>query len=300
MSERIVFTECPCCGSGSIYPVLSAKDYTVSNEIFEIWHCDDCTNRFTQNLPDLSGIGAYYQSAEYISHSDSKKGFINRLYHLVRKYTLGSKRDMIHKIAGKKTGKLLDVGAGTGAFSDTMQTAGWQVTGLEPDTTARKNAADKYGLTLLSPDLLYSLDKEQFDIITLWHVLEHVHDLQGYLTQFQRLLKSGGSLVIAVPNYTSNDAAVYKGYWAAYDVPRHLYHFSPKGMELLGRKNGFMLKAIQPMWFDSFYVAMLSEQYRNGSSNLIGAVWNGFLSNLKTLFKKNKGSSLIYIFRKNG
>lgn len=299
MAVRISFTHCPCCNSASIFPVLSAKDHTVTGETFEIWQCDDCTNRFTQEVPGAEAIGPYYQSAAYVSHSDTRKGFINRLYHIVRNYTLGSKRKLVENISGLQKGNLLDVGAGTGAFTATMQAAGWHVTGLEPDAIARENAKKNHALELLSPELLFQLAPEQFDAITLWHVLEHVHELQAYWEQFHRLLKPGGSLIIAVPNYTSYDAGYYKENWAAYDVPRHLYHFSPKGMKRLGTAKGFTLESIQPMWFDSFYVSMLSEQYKNGSGNLIGAVWNGLISNVKAMADKKKGSSLIYQFRKS-
>ena len=298
MPERIPLTICPCCNSSSVFPVLSARDHTVSNEVFEIWHCDDCTNRFTQSVPGAADISPYYQSTSYVSHSDTQKGFINRLYHIIRNHTLSTKRKLVQKVSGKRTGILLDVGAGTGAFVNTMQNAGWKITGLEPDDTARTNAAQKYALDLLSPELLDTLDEEHFDVITLWHVLEHVHALHPYLENFHRLLKPGGRLLIAVPNYTSYDAAHYKSFWAAYDVPRHLYHFSPKGMELLARKKGFVLETVQPMWFDSFYVSMLSEQYKNGSANIVGAVWNGLLSNLKAIGNRKKASSLIYILFK--
>ena len=300
MPELITYTHCPCCGSASVFPALSAKDYTVSAELFEIWHCDDCTARFTQRVPDAVSIGPYYQSVNYVSHSDTAKGFINRLYHLVRNYTLGSKRKLVQEVTGKKTGTLLDVGAGTGAFSNAMQLAGWKITALEPDDTARGNALTKYGLILQSPDTLFTLDAEQFDAITMWHVLEHVHDLHGHLSQFQKLLKPGGRLLIAVPNYTSYDAKSYREHWAAYDVPRHLYHFSPKSMQLLGNAKGFELVDTKPMWFDSFYVSMLSEQYRNGSGNIIGALWNGLLSNLVAVRNKKRCSSVIYIFSKIG
>ena len=298
MAELITYTNCPSCGSASVFAALSAKDYTVTGELFEIWHCDDCSGRFTQNIPVLSEIGKYYQSANYVSHSDTSKGLINRLYHIVRNYTLGSKRKLIQKITGKEKGSLLDVGAGTGAFSNAMQQAGWQVTALEPDDTARKNAAAKYGLQLQSSDNLFSLEANQFDAITMWHVLEHVHDLHGYLEKYHSVLKPGGRLVIAVPNYTSYDAKAYGEFWAAYDVPRHLYHFSPKSMKILGRSKGFTLVDTKPMWFDSFYVSMLSEQYKNGSGNLIGAVWNGLVSNFVTLRDKNRCSSVIYVFAK--
>jgi SAM-dependent methyltransferase len=298
MPELITYSHCPLCGSAAIYAAVSAKDHTVSGETFEIWHCDDCTGRFTQRVPALSAIGPYYQSAAYVSHSDTEKGLVNRLYHLVRNHTLKSKRRLVQEVTGKETGNLLDVGAGTGAFSHTMLLAGWQLTALEPDDTARQNAKNKYGLDLSTPDQLFSLPAQKFDAITMWHVLEHVHDLQGYLKQFHTILAPGGSLLIAVPNYTSYDAKVYGGYWAAYDVPRHLYHFSPKSMEMLGQAHGFYLADTRPMWFDSFYVSMLSEQYCNGSANIFGAVWNGMLSNLKALFDRKKCSSVIYVFAK--
>lgn len=298
MPELITYHHCPLCGSASVFPALSAKDHTVSGELFEIWHCDDCTGRFTQRVPVLSEIGPYYQSAAYVSHSDTEKGLVNRLYHFVRNYTLKGKRKLVQEVTGKETGTLLDVGAGTGAFANTMLMAGWQITALEPDETARRNAQKKYSLNLSSPDQLFSLPENQFDAITMWHVLEHVHDLHGYLAQLHKILKPGGRLLIAVPNYTSYDAKVYGGFWAAYDVPRHLYHFSPKSMEMLGNEKGFTLADARPMWFDSFYVSMLSEQYRNGSGNIFGAVWNGLISNLKALNNRKKCSSVIYVFAK--
>jgi 2-polyprenyl-3-methyl-5-hydroxy-6-metoxy-1,4-benzoquinol methylase len=298
MASPVHYTLCPACNSAAIYPVLSAKDHTVSQQVFEIWHCDDCTLRFTQDIPAAADIGPYYRSSDYISHSDTQKGLINQLYHRVRSHTLHSKRKMIAEVTGRQAGYLLDVGAGTGAFAATMQEAGWRVTGLEPDEIARQHAFSKHRLKLLAPDELYHLDESQLDVITLWHVLEHVHDLHGYLQRFHAILKPGGKLVIAVPNYTSYDAGIYKENWAAYDVPRHLYHFSPKAMHQLGDAKGFSLQEMRPMWFDSYYVAMLSEKYRNGSGNLAGALWHGMISNLKALGNTGRCSSVIYIFEK--
>lgn len=299
MPEQILYTQCPACFSPDIQHVLDAKDYTVSGEVFAIWHCHACTLRFTQDVPGPSPIGRYYASQDYVSHSDTQEGLVNRLYHMVRNHTLRSKCRLVKKLSALQTGSLLDVGAGTGAFSYTMQEAGWQVTGLEPDATARTNAQEKYGLVLLNPDELYHLPQQTFDVITLWHVLEHVHDLHGYLSAFHRILKPGGKLVIAVPNYTSNDAAHYGAYWAAYDVPRHLYHFSPASMKQLVTAKGFSMESIHPMWFDSFYVSMLSEKYRNGSGNLILAAWSGLVSNMKALSDKEKCSSEVYVMKVN-
>lgn len=297
MSASIVnYTHCPFCNSEAIHPLMAAKDYTVSNAAFEIWHCDTCTNRFTQSVPDIQHIGAYYQSTAYISHSDTAKGLINKLYHWVRGYTLGRKRRLIQKVTGLSQGALLDIGAGTGAFVTTMLQAGWKVTGLEPDSIARENAKQKHGIDLRSAEDIYSLPPSSYDVITLWHVLEHVHDLHGYFRQFGALLKPGGKLVIAVPNYTSKDATTYGAHWAAWDVPRHLYHFSPIGMELIANQHKFSLASIHPMWFDAFYVSMLSEQYKNEKPNLPGALLSGISSNLTALGDKRRCSSLIYVF----
>lgn len=298
MVSKITYDNCACCGSNAIAKVLACRDHTVSKEVFEIWECSNCTFRFTQNVPDEANISPYYQSAEYVSHSDTKKGLINRAYHIVRKYTLQSKKTLVQKVTRLQSGNLLDVGAGTGAFANTMQQAGWKIIGLEPDPIARANALLNYHLKLNELNNLHQFESSTFDAITMWHVLEHVHDLHKYLETYERILKPGGRLVIAVPNYTSYDAAVYKNYWAAYDVPRHLYHFSPASMQVLLAQKGFLLEAVKPMWFDSFYVSILSEKYRNGKENFLKAIWVGMNSNLKAVLNVRKCSSVIYVIRK--
>ena len=263
MSQIIHYTNCPVCGSVDIKPVLKAKDYTVSGEMFSIVECSACSLRFSQDVPNANTITPYYKYENYISHTNTSKGLINRLYQLVRKRTLKQKRKLVEKITGKTNGQFLDVGSGTGAFVNEMKQQGWQVTGLEPDADARAAAKNIYNIELKEMDLFNHLPINSFDAITLWHVIEHVHDLTAYVQQLKKLLKEEGKLFIAVPNYTSTDAAIYKEYWAAYDVPRHLYHFSPNSMQLLMEKNGMKLLQYQPMWFDSFYISMLSSKYKN-------------------------------------
>lgn len=275
--------------------VLQAKDNTVSGEAYEIWECADCTLRFTQSVPTGAEIGKYYKSADYISHSESKQGLINSLYHTVRRRTLKAKEKMIRKTANIDNGKVLDIGAGTGAFLNIMKESGWNVTGLEPDPLARKNASSIYKLELSPSDLLYSIEAQSMDVITMWHVLEHVHDLHNYLRRMREIIKPSGNIFIAVPNYTSYDADIYKSYWAAYDVPRHLYHFSPQAMKKLLNKHGLELKTIMPMWYDSFYVSLLSQRYKNGKGNIFAAAWTGAVSNLKAVFNKERCSSIIYV-----
>jgi len=294
----IHYTSCPVCNSTSIQQKLSAKDHTVSQQQFFIWHCNDCTARFTQDVPAQEDIGAYYASDNYISHSDTKKGIINSLYHMVRKRTLVSKRQLVINETGKQQGSILDIGCGTGAFLNTMKEGGWSITGLEPDAIARNKATELYNIHPQPSQQLFELNKGTFNAITMWHVLEHVHELHSYIKQIESLLAPKGKLFIAVPNYTSNDAEIYGTHWAAYDVPRHLYHFSPKSMENLLLQHGLKIKAVKPMWFDSFYVSMLSEQYQNGKGNIIKAFFNGFMSNLKALGNTGKCSSVIYVISK--
>lgn len=294
MESIINYTQCPVCGSSQLSTVLSVKDHSVSSRIFPVAECSQCSFRFTQEIPDSDSIGPYYQSDDYISHTNTQKGLVNRLYHIVRNITLRNKRSLLSKATGLTTGRLLDIGAGTGAFASFMAQSGWQVTGLEPDAKARKIASEVNRIQLLPITDFMALPNEQFDAITLWHVLEHVHELAAYMNKLKSLLKPKGRLFIAVPNYTSYDASHYKEYWAAYDVPRHLYHFSPEAMKVLVQKNQLQLKSIHPMWYDSFYVSLLSEKYKTGKSNLVMGAFTGAVSNIKTFFDRERCSSIIY------
>ncbi|HMH20322.1 MAG TPA: class I SAM-dependent methyltransferase [Puia sp.] len=295
----IHYDTCPSCGSPNLAPQFKATDQTVSHTAFLIVECGDCHLRFTQDVPDASSIGHYYRSEDYISHSDTRKGLVNSLYHLVRKQTLSRKHRLIQDSTRLDRGSLLDIGAGTGAFAAYMKQHGWEVNGLEPDESAREVAASRYGLRLLPTEQLGDLLPESFDAITLWHVLEHVHTLHPYLEQLKKLLKREGRIFIAVPNYTSYDAAVYKSHWAAYDVPRHLYHFSPDALRNLLHIHGLKLQATQPMWYDSFYIGLLSEKYRNnGKGNALRAGLIGAVSNLKAFVDKSRCSSLVYVVGK--
>ncbi len=295
----INYTACPVCTSEKITPVFSAKDNTVSQQDFLIMHCSNCTARFTQAVPTEENIGKYYASENYISHSDTADGLINKLYHTIRKRTIAGKKNLVEKQTGSSAGQVLDVGCGTGAFLHAMKLAGWQTTGLEPDAAARKKAETLYGITPQLPPDLFSLAQNSLQAITMWHVLEHVHQLHSYMAQLQKLIAANGKIFIAVPNYTSYDAQHYGKDWAAYDVPRHLYHFSPQSMAQLVAQHGLKIEKIKPMWFDSYYVSMLSEKYKNGRGNIVSAFLTGFFSNVKTVFNHKKCSSLIYIIAKN-
>lgn len=296
MSNPVQITNCPVCKSGSIKEVLTATDYTVTNESFSIAECSECGLRFTIGIPCETAIQRYYQSASYISHSNTKKGFVNKIYHWARYFTMMSKESLVKAATQKNVGMLLDVGSGTGTFVHTMSEAGWNVVGLEPDTEARAIATKKYNVDIYPSEELFMLPEGTYDAITLWHVLEHVHQLDPYMDQLKKLLAPKGKLIIAVPNYTSKDASIYQEFWASYDVPRHLYHFSPASMRKLVDLHGMEVTSTHPMWLDSFYISMLSEKYKRGS--LLKAFWNGLRSNFNAFFHKEQCSSLIYIVRK--
>lgn len=298
MNKRIHYDLCPVCDSAAIKNVLQVKDHTVSGESFTVAECQSCTLRFTQDVPDENTIAPYYKSEDYISHTNTAKGFINSIYHSVRKRTIEQKRKLVEQDTGIKKGKMLDVGSGIGSFVKEMKQQGWDATGLEPDADARKVAKELYGIELADMTKFYQLPAGYFDAITLWHVLEHVHDLPNYVQQLKALLKEKGRLFVAVPNYTAADAKSYKEYWAAYDVPRHLYHFSPKSIEALMKKNGLQVLKYKPMWYDSFYISLLSSKYKNGKTNWLAAFWNGFRSNIVAMTDNRKCSAVIYVIGK--
>ena len=295
--DHVHYNQCPVCHSSSVNSLLTVKDHSVSGESFEVWQCAVCSLRFTQNVPDESSIGPYYQSADYISHTNTSEGLINRMYQRVRKFTLEQKANMVIKRTTEQ-GNVLDIGAGIGAFLHAMKEKGWKVTGLEPDQGARERAAQLFGIELQDVSVLHQLEQASFDAITLWHVLEHVHQLHPYIEQLKKLLRPGGKILIAVPNYQSLDSSIYGVYWAAYDVPRHLYHFSPLAMQTLMEQHGLKILEKKRMWFDSFYISLLSSKYKNGKSKWIGAGISGLRSNLKALFNKDACSSLIYVVGK--
>ncbi len=288
---------CPICGCNKTKHFIDCIDHTVSRETYSIVRCEQCGFLFTNPRPDKEKIGQYYKSEEYISHSNSSKGIINKLYQEVRKYTLGSKFRLVSSLT--KGTRILDIGCGTGEFLNTCKKAGWTCIGIEPDQGARQYGLNNYGLDVKEECAISTLESASFDIITMWHVLEHVYDLKERVAELDRLVKPEGTILIAVPNSSSSDALHYKEAWAAYDVPRHLYHFQPKDIELLFKGFGLNVVRILPMKFDSFYVSMLSEKYQSGKTNLLKALWRGFSSNMSARSNGQTYSSQIYVIKKN-
>ena len=291
--ERL--NRCPVCGSQKMEIFLKLKDYFLTGESFEISRCIECGFKFTNPVPRETDLQKYYESDEYISHSNTSKGLINRIYQSVRKYSIKKKvRISTSKLV---RGEALDIGCGTGDFLKEMSNSGWNVKGIEPNDVARNSAIKNYGLDIYSESQLFEFRENCFDVITMWHVLEHVYDLKKHLTQIRMILRKEGRLVIALPNADSLDAKIYKSFWAAYDVPRHLYHFNQSSFRRLMEEFDFEIVTIKPMVFDSFYISILSEKYRHGEINYLSSFFNGLKSDLYGLSDKKYYSSLIYVLR---
>ncbi len=273
---------------------IKVQDYSVSKENFELLLDSDLQLLKTYPQPTLENLGSYYESDDYISHTDAKRSVFERIYHMVKSYSLKKKVNLINSFHNQK-GSLLDIGAGTGDFLVAAKAAGWEITGIEPNENAKKLAISK-GVTF--ENNIESIDNQLFDVITMWHVLEHVPDVTHQITELKRLLKPNGTIIIAVPNYKSFDAQYYGKFWAAYDVPRHLWHFSKTSIQKLVSRENMKLIKILPMVFDSFYVSLLSEKYKSGKMNFFKAFWIGLLSNFKANTSKEY-SSHVYIIKNN-
>jgi len=289
-------TACPVCAKEEFKNFMVVPDKSVSQESFVIVACENCGFKFTNPRPSETDIGKYYASEYYISHSNTNKGLTNKAYQVVRSITVKQKVDLINKFAPQK-GRILDYGCGTGYFLAACQKNGWEVSGYEPNETAREYARGLLKKSIAS-DSLDNFEKESFTFITLWHVLEHIHTLNDTFDKLKGLLKPDGFILIAVPNADSLDAKKYKENWAAYDVPRHLYHFTQPTMKRFIKKHKMEMVDILPMKFDAYYVSLLSEKYKRGGNNYFQSILTGFRSNIHARKTTQDYSSLLYIARK--
>ncbi len=269
---------------------LKTKDHSVSKENFELHLDEDLDMLVTQPQPE--NLNPYYDSEAYISHTDASESFVDKIYQGVKKINLKNKLKIVQKHSSGK--KLLDVGAGTGDFLVVAKENGWSVHGVEPNSKANAKASEK-GLELKTT--LEDFANQKFDVITLWHVLEHLPNLTDQVTRLSNLLSEDGIIIIAVPNFKSFDALHYKNFWAAFDVPRHLWHFSKTAISKLFQKEDMQLLKTYPMVFDAFYVSLLSEKYKTGKQNYFLAFCIGFRSNIKA-WRTKEYSSLIYVLKK--
>jgi len=270
---------------------LNVKDYSVSKETFELLYKEDLDMLITHPQPSLEKLPSYYESVDYISHTDGNKSLFEKMYQFVKGIALKNKLKLINTESVK--GRILDIGAGVGDFLSVCQNDGWETIGIEPSEKA-KTIAIKKGVSFV--EHLSELESNSFDVITMWHVLEHVPNLEHQIKELKRLIKPKGTLIIAVPNFKSFDAKYYGTFWAAYDVPIHLWHFSKTAIQKLFAKENLELVKVLPMKFDSFYVSLLSEKYKTGKMNFIKAFFVGWKSNWKGSQNKEY-SSHIYVIK---
>lgn len=271
---------------------LTVKDYTVSGETFGLYRDEKMDMLITFPKPNENDLHKYYESEAYISHTDGKGSLVEILYQFVKKFALKKKIGLINGLHPAK-GRILDIGAGTGDFLAMAKSNGWDIIGIEPSEKA-KTIAGKKGV--IFAESMQSLEKQSFDVITMWHVLEHVPNLEEQIKELKRLLKPDGTIIIAVPNFRSFDAKYYRRFWAGFDVPRHLWHFSKKAIKQLFLKEKMKVEKILPMKFDAFYVSLLSEKYKTGYMNFFKAFYIGLKSNYKAK-KRFQYSSLIYVIK---
>jgi len=298
--NKLTINACPLCGGTHLNKKMTCTDFYASSEQFDLCQCEDCGFQFTQGFPVEKEIGKYYETPDYISHSDTKKGVMNELYHMVRMRMLQNKARLIKNTTGKNSGRILDIGTGTGYFAHTMQNKGWSVEAIEKSDQARSFAKKNFKLDVKDESGLNDFKAGSFDAITLWHVMEHLEHLDETWERLHELLTDNGYLIVAVPNCSSYDGQKYKEFWAAYDVPRHLWHFTPDTMQKFSDKHHFTLTNYLPMPFDAFYVSILSEKYKKSKFSLLKGMYAGAVAWLYSLNNKEKSSSIIYVFRKNG
>jgi 2-polyprenyl-3-methyl-5-hydroxy-6-metoxy-1,4-benzoquinol methylase len=270
---------------------LNVKDYSVSQENFELLYDENMDMLITNPQPSSDKLPSYYESVDYISHTDGNKSLFEKAYQFVKSIALKNKIKLINSQSSK--GRILDIGAGVGDFLSIAKNDGWQTIGIEPSDKA-KNIAKKKGVSFV--ENLSELESNSFDVITMWHVLEHVPDLENQIKELKRLIKPFGTVIIAVPNFKSFDAHYYGNFWAAYDVPIHLWHFSKTSIKKLFAKEKLDLVKVLPMKFDSFYVSLLSEKYKTGKLNFIKAFYIGLKSNWKGK-QNSEYSSHIYVLK---
>ena len=269
---------------------MKIKDHFLSQETFEVKPSMYPGILETVPKPSEDKLADYYDSLDYISHQTQSKSLKDKIYQSVKSLMIQRKKSQILKFY--KTGKILDIGAGTGDFLEAFEDDKWEKFAIEPSEKLHPVFKQK---NILRQNELSNFDDDSFEIITLWHSLEHISNLEHTLLEIKRILKPKGVIFIAVPNHKSYDAKFYKTYWAAWDVPRHLWHFSRTGLKTLF--SDYHLKCIQEkaMPFDSYYVSLLSETYRpNGLK--VRAFLIGLLSNLKASIN-NEYSSITYVLK---
>lgn len=285
---------CLVCGETEFTDLFTAKDHLVSGESYVIRRCNACSFTFTGDPPAELEIGRYYLSDDYISHSDKRQTFTERLYHLARSYMLGQKHRLVAAVTNKESGRLLDIGSGTGYFASFMHKKGWKVTGIELNEQARNYSVTRFGINTIAPEEVKDIPDRSVDCITFWHVLEHLYDPLMWMREVKRILKDDGKCIIALPNLASSDARWYGDRWAALDVPRHLWHFSPATLTRFAGDHSFKSGKIRALPLDIFYISAMSYRNHGYRLPLFRGILTATLLTLSSVFRKNSASSLIY------
>ena len=290
-------TTCPLCGGHSRGHSTAIIDRSLTQETFLLEDCPKCGLRYTNPRPGAHELGRYYEGERYISHTNARETLLDRLYQLARKRALRSKQALIFR--HQSNGRVLDVGCGTGQFLGYLMSRGYLVQGVEPSLKAREHAIANYGFPVV-PTLDHIQTRESFQVITMWHVLEHIADLRGSLKKLYALLGKNGTLLIAVPDRESWDAEYYGRDWAGWDVPRHLTHFRRRDIAKLLDEHGFQLIETRRMLLDPYYICILSEQYRGVPMPwaLLKGILLGAWSNLISLSTGRPSSSSLFVARK--
>jgi len=276
-------------------PSIKVKDHSVSGDSFELIYDASRELLYTHPKPSDTEISSYYPTTNYISHTNQRRSLFDFLYHAARHVSTRRKLRLLKPFQSKHAA-LLDVGAGTGYFLRAAKNNGWIVTGVEPNASARNLANIKAENSVFDTETLRQLQSKSFEVITLWHVLEHLPNLEDDIKLFHKLLKPNGRIVVAVPNFKSFDAFYFKEHWAAYDAPRHLWHFSQRSIPKLFSTVQMRLESTHPLPLDAYYVSLLSNKLKTGSHRVLGSFWIGLLSNLKAA-TSGEYSSLIYVLK---
>ncbi len=289
---------CLVCGSTDLAAFLSAKDHLVSGKNFVLKRCSACGFTLTADPPDENDTTKFYLSEDYISHSDKKQSLTDRVYHLARNYMLRKKYNLVRKVSGREPDTLVDIGSGTGYFADYMNKNGWRVTGIELSENARQYSISRFGFRAVAPTEISGIKDGSVDCVTLWHVLEHLYDPVMWLKEIRRILKDDGKCIVALPNIKSADAEWFGNEWAALDVPRHLWHFTPETLPAFINGYGFICQKVIPMPLDIYYISTLSYKNRGCHLPLVRGMITGLFLTVRSLHVKNRASSLIYVLAK--
>ena len=292
------FNSCPLCGAYGQTPYADCTDFTVSRESYILMRCPECGMVYTSNPPKECDTSKYDKLDLKLKLGDSPAGLIHKLYYYIRLRMLSRKAHIVESQSYRTGGSLLNYGAKTGYFSHKMERRGWKVTSIEKYHEERLFSLEMFHHRMFDVPEMDRLHPETFDVITLWHVFEHCYDPNGLLDKFYKLLRPTGILIMACPNIRSTDAMHYGPYWAAYDVPRHLWHFNTTSLSELAHKHGFTLMHRERMPFDCFYISILSEKHKRHKMAFLRGILYGFHCWLVSLAHPDSSSSMVYVFRK--